>query len=192
MRKILGNGVSVDRHYTVTEMDPVRDSVGCPLDPTAATVRFHAYCGAEIAVVGIEIEGRRLRGLKTKGTMNRAYFSVRPDGTVKPHHKYGEAPVWVWQVVSQAIAEHGAGLVPTTAGADPVPTFSIRADSSLGLHMLNTYRDACKHYGYVEADAEAALAFDAFAEWQQRNPASTPSGVPSRPTETSDRRSVSV
>jgi len=119
MGKILGSGISVDRCYTVTEMESVRDSAGCPLDPTAATVRFRAYRGAEIAVVGIEIAGRRLRGLKTKGTMNRAYFSVRPDGTVEPDHKYGEAPAWVSQVVSHALAEHaaGAGLIPAAVHA---------------------------------------------------------------------------
>ncbi len=119
MGHITAGSIDVDRRYTVSDMEPVRDSAGCPLDPTAAVVRFRARRGRELAVVGVEVEGNRMRGLKTKGTHNRGYYTVQVDGTVEPHYRYGDAPDWVQDVVNRALADHavGVGLAPAAVTA---------------------------------------------------------------------------
>lgn len=118
MSGFIRRGVQVDRFYEVSGMDPVPDAARCPLDPERVTVSFRCPRGEDVPSARyVSIRGRRLRGKKTVGTYNTGGYSIRPDGTVEPHYKTGEPPVWVQAIVNQAIAEHaeGVGLVPALA-----------------------------------------------------------------------------
>jgi hypothetical protein len=110
--------INVDRFYLVSGMEPVPDSARCPLDPTDAWVSFRSYTADQpLRACSVSIKGRRLRGAKTIGTFNQGWYSIRPDGSVEPDDKTGDAPTWVQELVDRAISEHtaGVGLIPVQA-----------------------------------------------------------------------------
>lgn len=97
--------VEINLVYTVSDVEPVRDSAGCPINPDEVTVSFRSRSG-QLRPTFIEIMGRRLRGAKTAGTYNRGGFSIQDDGTVEPDYRRGVPPAWVQAAVDQAIARH--------------------------------------------------------------------------------------
>lgn len=118
MSGFIRRGVQVERFYEVSGVEPVPDAARCPLDPEGVTVTFRCQHGEEVPRARyVSIRGRRLRGAKTAGTYNTGGYSILPDGTVEPHYKTGEPPVWVQEIVNQAIDEHaeGVGLAPGLA-----------------------------------------------------------------------------
>lgn len=69
-----------------------------------------------------------------------SYYVVKVYGVVEPHYRHGEAPVWVWQAVSQAVAE----------AAD-------RAGYDLPLHVAQDLADAALQAAAAVADPERYL-----------------------------------
>jgi hypothetical protein len=106
--------VRITRNYTIDgEVEPVRDASRCPLAPTSVEVNFDNRSGGVIHVSYVRVEGRRLRGERTRGQFNQAGFPVKADGTVLANSRGDFPPAWLQEVVSLALAEQA--LTPITA-----------------------------------------------------------------------------
>lgn len=109
MVQITPGRIEVTRSYTVSDVEPVRDSARCPIDPDEVIVRFANYDGT-LRATSVVIKGRRTRGAKTFGRYKQGGYSIHPDGTVEADYRGDEPPRWVQDVVDRAVAEQLSGV----------------------------------------------------------------------------------
>lgn len=140
--------LSITREYRVTGAAHIRDSVGCPIDPELAAVRFtnrryHSAGFGPLRPSSVTITGRRTRGKKTAGQYSETSFRVAENGTIEPHYKYGPAPAWVLDVVSRAVTDQAKHRVAALrAATDDVIEARNSGDGTVDNQLIDRLTDA--------------------------------------------------